>query len=390
MALPFDATRLFPSLDRRSSKEIEGDIIEELQAHLALSTQAKIDAGVEPDEARRRAEQSFGDLAEVFGACRTEKLRSRIMLQRTLLALVVLLLVAVTVQAYHIRGERTKNGRALAAMQNDLAAMATRLEDREAEAQQRDAEQARVGTQGRLWLLRQSQAQYTPDHSRWLSLQVEIEELEAELSRLEALAAGVPQGDRARNAGGQEPAPGSPEWFRSQEGKYQGRVLVARLLSGDPEAFAFAVGVGGSTVTELAAVLRHPDAPEAVRLAAVRTVAEICTSPAWVREPVLVAGDIVSIFDSFHEELNGNFWIDPQGNIRLPHEGFVPVAGMTRSEVMAHLQEVMDPLYLQLDLSVSKHPPARIALESALEFTAREDPSETVRDEASRVLETLR
>ncbi len=68
--------------DSRPRAAIEQDIHDELESHIALRTDALVEEGVAPDEARRRAESAFGDRQRIFAACRRTQLRERIMLQR--------------------------------------------------------------------------------------------------------------------------------------------------------------------------------------------------------------------------------------------------------------------------------------------------------------------
>ncbi len=381
MAIHLDVARLLRPIDRRSSKEIEADILEELQTHIELATRANVEAGMDPDAARREAEERFGDLAEVFGACRTEKLRSRIMLQRALFVLVFLLIVAVGVQAFQLYDGRLKNER----MRAELAEMALRLE------LPVDVDAAKAHLQRRLEQLRIEQAKFKPAHSKWRALQEQIEDLEEELHRLESASLEATGEIRYENTHETEPAAGSPEWRREQEGRYKRHKLLEGLLRGDAESFSFAIGIGPSAVTELTTVLRDPSAGGFVRLEAVRALAEIGESPALDQTAPLLPGDRVSVYEPDHaEQLNFTREVDDQGNLLVPEVGLVHVVGLTRSEVTTLLQGKLEPYFLDLDLRVSKKVPVQRVLWDALEAAVKDDPDQVVRGEAARALEALR
>lgn len=116
--------------DARSTREIEAEILEELHAHLELAARDLVEAGMDPERARREAERRFGNFGRAFAACRHEKLEERIMVQRILLVLVVVLGGAVVVQAWQLRAGQRETERALGDVRADVASIAQRIEER--------------------------------------------------------------------------------------------------------------------------------------------------------------------------------------------------------------------------------------------------------------------
>ena len=112
----------------RSAREVEAEIADELAAHLDLATRDLVDQGLSYDEARRQAEARFGDVRHVFGACRAIQLEDRVMLQRVLLVLVVVLAGAVLLQAYELRMERARAEESLAALHEQLVETNVRMD----------------------------------------------------------------------------------------------------------------------------------------------------------------------------------------------------------------------------------------------------------------------
>ncbi|MCC6408967.1 MAG: hypothetical protein IT453_17535 [Planctomycetes bacterium] len=78
--------------DPRSSREVDGDIDEELRFHLAERERENRAAGMSAEEARADAERRFGDFERIRGECRRVQLGERIVLQR--LNFVLLLVLA--------------------------------------------------------------------------------------------------------------------------------------------------------------------------------------------------------------------------------------------------------------------------------------------------------
>lgn len=84
-----------PTPDPRPVLEIDDEIREELDFHIAMRTQDNVAAGMTPDEARHDALRRFGDFERIRRACRRIRVGERIMLQRIQTLLTVVLLAAV-------------------------------------------------------------------------------------------------------------------------------------------------------------------------------------------------------------------------------------------------------------------------------------------------------
>lgn len=88
--------RYVPAAWIQTTAEIDAEIREELEFHLDMRTEENIRAGMAPDEARRDAQQRFGDFDTSRRACRTITLGPRLML-RWLQAAVLSVLIGVIV-----------------------------------------------------------------------------------------------------------------------------------------------------------------------------------------------------------------------------------------------------------------------------------------------------
>jgi hypothetical protein len=118
----------WPRIDRRSAREIEDDIRDELRFHVDEATDALVASGLALEVARERAVQSFGNIERVRGACRRVQLGDRIMLQRiqwVVIAVLLLALVALGFQSVNMhRREVAAREMALAQLQEAEAARA--------------------------------------------------------------------------------------------------------------------------------------------------------------------------------------------------------------------------------------------------------------------------
>jgi hypothetical protein len=83
--------------DGRTSAEVERDIEDELAFHLEMRERELVESGMSQSDARRGAEERFGDVVRVRERCRTVQMGDRIMLQRAQLVLMIVLVVAVLV-----------------------------------------------------------------------------------------------------------------------------------------------------------------------------------------------------------------------------------------------------------------------------------------------------
>jgi RNA polymerase sigma-70 factor (ECF subfamily) len=81
--------------DPRPFAEVDDDIRDELQFHIAMRTQENIAAGMEPNEALEDARSRFGDFERIRRECRRVRVGDRVMLQRIQVLLTIVLLGAV-------------------------------------------------------------------------------------------------------------------------------------------------------------------------------------------------------------------------------------------------------------------------------------------------------
>jgi RNA polymerase sigma-70 factor (ECF subfamily) len=81
--------------DPRPIAEVDDEIWDELQFHIAMRRQENIAAGMAPDEAEEDARSRFGDIERIRRACRRIRIGDRIMLQRIHVVLTIVLLGAV-------------------------------------------------------------------------------------------------------------------------------------------------------------------------------------------------------------------------------------------------------------------------------------------------------
>lgn len=114
--------------DRRSTREIEGDISEELEFHIAMRAQELVAAGMSPDDARRAAEKRFGDVERVKSSCRKIQLGDRIMLQRLNVVLIAVLLVGVLGLGVHSWISQRESSAAMKDLRAELAQLTAELQ----------------------------------------------------------------------------------------------------------------------------------------------------------------------------------------------------------------------------------------------------------------------
>ena len=109
------------SLDARPIAEIDREIIDELEFHVAMRTQDGVCAGLSPTAAREAALAKFGNFERIHGQCRRTLLGERIMLQRIQTVLTAALLVAVAWLGYANYTAQRANEQSLAALQATIA-----------------------------------------------------------------------------------------------------------------------------------------------------------------------------------------------------------------------------------------------------------------------------
>ncbi len=99
MSIRHAAGELLPWSNLRSVADIDADIRDELEFHLAMCTEENVRAGMSADEARRDAESRFGDFEARRRECQKIVLGPRLLMQRLQLALLALLATIVIYQA---------------------------------------------------------------------------------------------------------------------------------------------------------------------------------------------------------------------------------------------------------------------------------------------------
>jgi len=91
-----DTLAIFPRPpDSRPIRQVEQEILDELDFHIEMRTLDNINAGMSPPTARQDAVNRFGDFRRIHQACRRTILGERIMLQRIQAVLTIILLLAV-------------------------------------------------------------------------------------------------------------------------------------------------------------------------------------------------------------------------------------------------------------------------------------------------------
>jgi RNA polymerase sigma-70 factor (ECF subfamily) len=115
-----------PCIDLRSIREIEQEIVAELDFHIAMRTDENIRCGMLPHPAREAAIARFGDFEKVRQQCRRTLIGERIMWQRLQMVLSLVLLIAVAVLAAQVYSERRDNQESLVRISNSLRQLAER------------------------------------------------------------------------------------------------------------------------------------------------------------------------------------------------------------------------------------------------------------------------
>jgi len=90
----------YPAADPRSIREIDQEIVEELEFHLEMRVLDNQRQGLSLSAAREAASEQFGDFETIRRTCRRALLGERFMLQRLQTAILVVLLLAVAGGGY--------------------------------------------------------------------------------------------------------------------------------------------------------------------------------------------------------------------------------------------------------------------------------------------------
>src|SRR5262245_21558098 len=113
--------------DLRSRREVDDEIADELEFHVAMRAAELERDGLAPDRARVEAERRFGDRARVAKACRRAQIGERVMLQRVQAVLLVGLIAAVGWLAWEGRASDRASAAALAEMTRQMGLLERRL-----------------------------------------------------------------------------------------------------------------------------------------------------------------------------------------------------------------------------------------------------------------------
>src|SRR5436190_56257 len=116
------AARL-PAIDSRPISQVDQEIFDELEFHIAMRTEENMNLGMTADVARSAALKQFGDFAAVKQRCRRALLGERIMWQRIQMGLSVVLLGAVAVLAVQLYNGQRANRESI----DDIASALKRL-----------------------------------------------------------------------------------------------------------------------------------------------------------------------------------------------------------------------------------------------------------------------
>jgi hypothetical protein len=124
MMAPFDslAARL-PAIDSRPISQVDQEIFDELDFHIAMRTEENMNLGMTAEAARSAALAQFGDFAAVQQRCRRALLGERIMWQRIQMGLSIVLLAAVAVLAMQLYNGQRANRQSI----DDIASALKRL-----------------------------------------------------------------------------------------------------------------------------------------------------------------------------------------------------------------------------------------------------------------------
>ncbi len=112
-----------PAIDSRPISQVDQEIFDELEFHIAMRTEENMNLGMTADAARSAALVRFGDFAAVQQRCRRALLGERIMWQRIQMGLSVVLLGAVAVLAVQLYNGQRANRESI----DDIASALKRL-----------------------------------------------------------------------------------------------------------------------------------------------------------------------------------------------------------------------------------------------------------------------
>jgi hypothetical protein len=114
-----------PASDRRSTGEIDQEILDELEFHLEMRALENERNGMSAEAASTAAAERFGNFQCIRRSCRRIQLGERIMLQRVQVVLTVVLLLAVAAMAWQSLASQRANQAALASVAEKLASLSS-------------------------------------------------------------------------------------------------------------------------------------------------------------------------------------------------------------------------------------------------------------------------
>ena len=120
--------------DLRSKAQVEDEIAEELEFHLAMRQRDNEQAGMASAAARRDAEERFGDFEAIRSACARIHTGEWRVLQRIHLVLSFALLGVVVFLGWQFVGSRAETAELVGELRGDIGALADALREREAAA----------------------------------------------------------------------------------------------------------------------------------------------------------------------------------------------------------------------------------------------------------------
>ncbi len=107
--------------DPRSPAEIDSDVVEELGFHVEMRARDPVAAGLSPEEARRAAEERFGDFESIRRQCRAVHLEERSVLLRIQTVLIVCLVIVIAAMAWGMHRSERRSRNEVEALRAELA-----------------------------------------------------------------------------------------------------------------------------------------------------------------------------------------------------------------------------------------------------------------------------
>ena len=113
MSIIHTLSAYLPGSDTRPISQIDQEIVDEIDFHIAMKMEENMSQGMSPEAARAAAFVQFGDITAVRQKCRRVQLGARIMWQRIQMALSAVLLAAVVFLAFELYNSQRANQAAI-------------------------------------------------------------------------------------------------------------------------------------------------------------------------------------------------------------------------------------------------------------------------------------